>query len=291
MARRNLDNRSKKSKIIGKRDGNFRKLLALLALIAAGGIFAMSIPPFSPVLAQSSGQAPEFDVVSVRPSTDKDPLLGMYSYAGGRIVCQRCTLVMLINSTYGTPLTEISGGPKWATVDRYTIVAEPPPNSSSSKIKPKSPNTPPPPEELLMLQSLLAKRFHLVVHKELTEKSGFTLRLEHRSAKLVAAADKTEWPLVAFGTTHIPETPFYLQGENASMSLLAARLESLLKVPVVDETGLDGTFDFKFDFADDPEETGPQLSTGLRDLGLALASKKVPITLLMIDTAERPTPN
>jgi uncharacterized protein (TIGR03435 family) len=265
--------------------------LALTAVIAAGGIFDIGIPPSSPPLAQSSGQAPEFDVVSVRPSTDKDPLVGMYSYAGGRIVWQHCTLVMLINDAYGTPVTEISGGPKWATVDRYTIVAEPPPDSSSSKIVPKSPNTPPPPEERLMLQSLLAKRFHLVVHKEPTVKSGFGLRLEHRSSKLITAADKTEFPLVAFGTTGIPETPLYLQGENASMSLLAARLESLLKVPVADETGLDGTFDFKFDFADDPEETGPQLATALKDLGLALAAKKVPITLLVIDTAEQPTPN
>jgi uncharacterized protein (TIGR03435 family) len=266
-------------------------LYALMAVIAAGGLFDVARLSVSPVQAQSSGQAPEFDVVSIRPSTDKDPLIGMYSYAGGRIVCQRCTLVMLINNAYGTPVTEISGGPKWATVDRYTIVAQPPPDSSSAKIVPKGPHPPLPPEEVLMLQSLLAKRFHLVVHKETTERSGFALRLEGRSSKLITTADKTEFPLVAFGTTHIPETPFYLQGENASMKLLAARLESLLKVPVVDETGLDGGFDFKFDYADDPTETGPQLSTALKDLGLALAPKKVPITLLVIDAAERPTPN
>ena len=289
MDRHNLD---KGSMVLEGRGGMFRSAaLALTAAIAVGGIFDAGVLPFSVLMAQSSVQAPEFDVVSVRPSTDKDRLVGMYTYAGGRIVCQHCTLVMLINDAYRTPTTEISGGPKWATVDRFTIVAEPPPDSSSSKIVPKTPNTPPPPEEVLMLQSLLAKRFHLVVHKEPTEKSGFALRLEHRSSNLVTAADKTEFPLVAFGTTDIPETPFYLQGENASMSLLAARLQSLLKVRVVDETGLAGGFDFKFDFADDPKQEGPPLSTGLKDLGLALAPKKVPITLLLIDTAEQPRPN
>ncbi len=66
----------------------------------------------------------------------------------------------------------------------------------------------------------------------------------------------------------------------------------MLKCPVIDETGLAGTYDFRFDYADDPRATGPLLATAVKDVGLVLTPKKrIPITRVLIDSVEKPAAN
>lgn len=274
------------------RSGVLLFALTAAATIVAGGLIVAGVPFGPPLLAQSGGPGPEFEVASIRPSGPQDRIYGMLTYPGGRMVISNFTLLDLLEAAYGSALTEISGAPKWAAADRYTIVAEPPPDSSSSKITPINPKLPPPPEEVLMLQSLLARRFHLVVHKEAAVRAGFALQLQRRSGKLAQAANKDEFPVVALGRTGSPDTPWFVQGFNASMSQLATTLSHMLKCPVVDETGLAGRYDFRFDYADDPQSTGPPIATAIKDIGLVLTpQKEIPITRVLIDSAEKPTVN
>ncbi len=78
-----------------------------------------------------------------------------------------------------------------------------------------------------------------------------------------------------------------------------------LGVPVVDETKIAGNYDLKLrfeegndDLAEKPDgprvdgtlETG-SVFTALKELGLRLESGKLPIEVLVIDSAERPSEN
>ena len=72
--------------------------------------------------------------------------------------------------------------------------------------------------------------------------------------------------------------------------------------PVVNRTGLGGTFDFWMELtpvADDtstyridPDPTGPQLVDALREqLGLKLQPTNGPVDVLVVDHIEEPSPN
>jgi uncharacterized protein (TIGR03435 family) len=67
---------------------------------------------------------------------------------------------------------------------------------------------------------------------------------------------------------------------------------SKLRRTVRDETGLSGLFDWEFSWADEFEIDGPAFLTAFEEqLGLKLESGRGPVELLLIESAERPTPN
>jgi uncharacterized protein (TIGR03435 family) len=74
--------------------------------------------------------------------------------------------------------------------------------------------------------------------------------------------------------------------------------------PVIDQTGLSGTFDFVMEFTPDlpgpqppganplPDTSGPTLEQALRDqLGIKLESVKGTMDVLVLDHVERPSEN
>jgi uncharacterized protein (TIGR03435 family) len=82
---------------------------------------------------------------------------------------------------------------------------------------------------------------------------------------------------------------YYVQGDNATMTLLAQRLADLMGRSVRDETGLAGNFDFKCSFEEDATKAG--MVAAMQQLGLKLESRKGPIEMLVIDHAEKPSAN
>jgi uncharacterized protein (TIGR03435 family) len=87
---------------------------------------------------------------------------------------------------------------------------------------------------------------------------------------------------------------------------LATALGYELRLPVVDETKIAGNYDFKLRFeegndalkpkgedangAEDPAAAG-SIFTALREVGLRLDPRKVPIEVFVIDSVERPSEN
>jgi uncharacterized protein (TIGR03435 family) len=234
-------------------------------------------------------QEPKFDVASVKPSGPQEDVIGMFAYPGGRLTATNYTLRNLIREAFTLEDFQILGGPKWAGEDRYSIVAQPPVGSASSKINPNNPKLPPPEEELSMLRALLAERFHLMAHEEVKDGPVYELVVGSKGPKLTEAADKNDFPVVAHGPTDNPERPTLRRGINASMPLLAADLSRTLKRPVLDKTGLKGTYDFKFDHEVHPD--GSILSNAIEVLGLKLRPARGPIRYLVIDGAEKPDAN
>jgi uncharacterized protein (TIGR03435 family) len=99
-------------------------------------------------------------------------------------------------------------------------------------------------------------------------------------------------------------------GTNATMEALAGLVSMVLGRPVRDETGLDGAYDFKLDWAPDSTQTlqGPRARPGepaptsdpgrasifaalTEKLGLRLESKKGPVPVYVIEKIEKPSDN
>lgn len=229
---------------------------------------------------------PAFEVASVKPSTEHDRIIGLFTYPGGRVTATNYTLKMLIHEAYHIEEFRILGGPRWAGEDRYNIEAKPPASSESSKWAPANMKTPPNPEMQLMLQTLLADRFQLKVHTETKKESIYALVAAKGGPKL-KSPDETKQPFVSF-------LPHGLLGQNATMDQLVERLARIFGRPVLNQTGIQGNFDFLIDYPPDDAATDHTvlLLSAIQDqLGLKLETQPGSVDVLVIDRAEKPSAN
>ncbi len=142
-----------------------------------------------------------------------------------------------------------------------------------------------------MLQSLLVDRFGLQFHRVVKEGPVYVLTRGTSALKLTHPNDKNAFPWAGgitrgwFGGG--------MRGENISMGQLAARLSRFLNRPVLDHTGIEGSFDFGYRNGSDDNDADITgfLITAMKEIGLRLRSAKGPVDTLVIDHVERPTEN
>jgi uncharacterized protein (TIGR03435 family) len=187
-------------------------------------------------------------------------------------------LASLIEQTYRLKDYQLEGGPAWFKSDRWDIEgkAAGPANSREMSV---------------MMRALLADRFQLRFHFETKQRPVYHLTVAKGGPKLVTAHPQDEnhhWGttagtglLIMNGTT-IESFTWWLSGQ--------------LNQPVVDETGLTGTYDLKVEWKDDADisddPTKPSIFTAVRDrLGLELRATKGPVEVFVIDHVERATAN
>ncbi len=145
----------------------------------------------------------------------------------------------------------------------------------------------------LMLQSLLADRFQLKLHRETRTMSGFILSVDKGGPRLPPA--KTEAPANGVGRIQMGDG---IWAFGANMKLLARVLTIQLGQPVIDQTNITGNYDFKLQFDDGPEVAAPGKSTSfgsafaaIHEIGLKLQAQKVPIEVLVVDSVQKPSDN
>ena len=250
---------------------------------------ALSLPGQS----SSIDYFPAFEVAAIKRTDPKVGLIAICINPGGRIAVTNYTLKMLVEEVYGVQEFQVRGGPKWADDEKYSIDAIPPSASESGKVRTKSCKSILTQEQHLMLRSLLRERFKAATHEERQQGALYKLVRTTEHPKLLPPADRNAYSVVTYGFTGIPERPDFMRGENASMGQFAVRLAEMLKRPVLDQTRLEGRFDFSISYVKEPVDPsqGPSLFTAVRELGLKLESGKGPVTYLIIDHAERPSPN
>jgi uncharacterized protein (TIGR03435 family) len=226
---------------------------------------------------------PAFEVASITSTTNE--IGGVHNYPGGRIGVRGCTVEQLIQQAFNIQRFQVSGGPGWMRADRYDIDAKPPDSAKSRQSMPAYQKVPINAEQRQMLQSLLVDRFGLRFHHETREGSVYLLEKGTKPLKWTDSKNKDEFPwasIVADG----------LRGENENMLDLAWRLSDMLAVPVIDKTGIAGSFDFHI-----PYEAGQDadlvlaIQATLRDLGLKLEQSKGPVDTIVIESVARPSEN
>jgi uncharacterized protein (TIGR03435 family) len=219
------------------------------------------------------GVAQEFDVASVK--VNKSGLFASsLERSGGQLTLRNSSLRECIELAYGILDKHYAlSGPIWLDTDRYDIIAK------ASAATPKE-------QLLLMLRKLLAERFDLRVHRERRQLRVYTLVVARRGPKMKEASGIRG--NFTFGPGHVAASEF-------SMAELADRLGGpvfQLGIPVIDSTGLPGTFDFTLDWSTGDAAVEaiakPSLFTAIEEqLGLKLKPAKSMIDIWVVDHAER----
>jgi uncharacterized protein (TIGR03435 family) len=228
-----------------------------------------------------------FEAASIKPTAAAPGSASGISEVNGRIVGRNVTLKRIIRSAYDIPETLIFGGPKWADEEHYDIEAK-----AAGPVNGR--------DLMIMLQSMLAERFHLVFHREQRQISGYALVVAKGGLKAEPSAKD------ATGRTNASFSGGSIDAQASTMANLAQKLSDALRAPVSDSTMIDGKFNFKLTWNPDDakalapnaagkppgEPSGPSIFTALQEqLGLKLESRKVPVDVLVIDRAEKPSEN
>ncbi len=144
----------------------------------------------------------------------------------------------------------------------------------------------------LMEQSLLADRFRLKVHFETRELPVYALEVAKSGAKLSPAKNQESSRISTRATE-----------QGREMTAIGVTLEQFVLSPlvtgpagrmVVDQTGLNGDFDFTLQWTPElaASAEGPSFFTAIREqLGLQLAPSKAPVEVIVIDHIEQPSAN
>jgi uncharacterized protein (TIGR03435 family) len=216
----------------------------------------------------------------------------------GRVNYSNVTLMNVMTRAYSVKEHQITG-PDWLRTERYDIVATVPPGSPKDQIP-------------LMLQTLLADRFKLTLHRESKVLPVYALVVGKSGPKLKEAE--------AVGGMRMSMGPKGLQlSGKVSLTMLVDALSRFTDRPVIDMTELKGTYDIDLSFKPEGGPGGPgffgpggpgpggdgerksppdsmdtpSIFTAVQEtLGLKLEGRKSPVDILIIDHAEKvPTEN
>jgi uncharacterized protein (TIGR03435 family) len=143
-----------------------------------------------------------------------------------------------------------------------------------------------------MVQTLLAERFMMRVHRVTTEVDGYVMRAGARGIKVKEASGDEAGTIIS---TVPSQGVVAITGRRASIAELAQELQRILHTAVWDRTGITGRYDFAFRYANvnaSPDVDVPWAGTALEDsLGLMLDKQKGPLETVAVDHIEEPTPN
>jgi uncharacterized protein (TIGR03435 family) len=241
--------------------------------------------------AWAQSAAPAFEVASVKLWATRE-IGGVHPYAGGRIEFRGCTLQYLIQQAFDLQPFQVSGGPGWMLSERYDIDAKAPASSKSSSVIPASSKSALTDEQRQMLQSLLTERFQLKVRQETKEGPVYLLVRGNKPLKMTDSKDKGAYPW-AGGPSGGMIMGDGLAGINEPMDDLAKRLSPYMGRPVLDRTGISGSFDFQTEYSS--TEARPDVVTMIlvtvQDIGLKLESSKGPVEALVVERLEKPSEN
>ncbi len=250
-----------------------------------------AVPPPKPMAADVN---PGFEVATIKPANPDTPGQSILVGRGGGnlFTTTNTTLADLIIFAYGVHPKQLTGAPGWVEADKYDLSA-----------KPDQPGVPNAMQLRTMVQKLLAERFGLALHRDKKELSAYTITVAKSGHKLNKSDSQGNLP--GFGG----RGPGSIIVRNTTLREFADFLQArLLDRPVVDETGLDGRFDFTLKWAPDAAQLAqlppgvprpPTADDGTPDifgafpqqLGLKIESVKAPVEVLVIDKVAKPTDN
>lgn len=131
------------------------------------GLLALAMAAFA-----QQPDRPSFEVASIKPGDPNERRVSLFIQPGGKLSTTNASLQMMIGFAYDVRNHQISGGPNWLDSAKFNVEAKAP---STIEI-------PPGPDGAvqlrLMLQSLLAERFKLVVHRETRQQQVYDLVID-----------------------------------------------------------------------------------------------------------------
>ena len=214
---------------------------------------------------QNQTTSPSFDAATVKANKSGEARMAVDFLAGGRFSATNVPLKILIALAYHVRPEAVTGGPGWLGTDRFDVVA-------------KALQTTPPDEIRRVLQTLLAEQFKLEMHTDQKIMPAYALLPGKARLKLQPSE-----PALLTGQRCRPGEPIagekHVVCEHMTMALFADVLQELapreIAVPIVDQTGIQGTYTFNLAWVPavprrPRQSTGPVgRSDALRSSGLA----------------------
>ena len=238
-----------------------------------------------------SAEKPSFEIADVHssPPSQLAQLSGGVP-RNGRYELRNASMVDLVRTAYNVPEDRVFGGPNWVSTDRFDVIAKIPANTTPETAK-------------VMLQALLADRFGLKVHDDKKPVAVFVLSAGKGRHKLKPGSGDTGCQPQPGGAPQ-PGVPFYQQMSchNLTSDAIAQNLHDMapayLDKPVVDETKLEGNWDFDIKWTG----RGALAAAGAdgisifdavdKQLGLKLEPQQRPLAVIVVDSVNRkPTDN
>ena len=244
---------------------------------------------------------PAFDVASLKRNTSLSDMGGGGPRPGGRYRLTNMSARSLISVAWAVPTSRVLGGPGWLAVDRFDLDATMKENATQDEIR-------------TMMRAFLRSRFELMAHIEQRELPVYRLTqvrpglafgpgLERAAfdcsdvatrKEAMAAALAARPGRMACGFTVDAGT---LDGGSTTMVTLAQILTPQTGRPVIDHTGLAGTFNVLLKWTpslgtDTPAADVVSIFTAVQEqLGLKLESSTASLDVVVIDRIERPSEN
>ncbi len=227
-----------------------------------------------------------FEVASIHPHQGPLHVMMGFSFSGPRLRLEGYNRMQLILEAYDVKAYQVSMPKACSQEDVYFDIAA---NAEDDAAPTKS-------EFRQMLQTLLAQRFNLKFHTETKEMPVYALVVGRTGPKFKKSApDASDAGLSG------------VHGRNQTITLPRESMESLadhisnsfmVDRPVVDRTGLAGTYDIKLEATpefrinrnSEPEDISVFIAVQ-EQLGLKLEPAKAPVQILVVDHIENPSSN
>jgi uncharacterized protein (TIGR03435 family) len=230
---------------------------------------------------------PAFDVASVKPNHIIKGQ-GQLRYTPAGVDFADVSVAVIISEAYSIPNSRISSpdARNRELLDSRTMFFD---------VSARAANEVPKEQIKIMLQTLLSDRFKLVVHRDNKNESVYKLVVTKGGPKLQESKTSGE-PTGGLGLTG-----FVLR--NIDMPHFAGMLSQYQDRPVLDATGLAGTYDITLSVPEQVQATAEGkrglmewLTSSLfadiqRQLGLQLVPDKASVDYLVVDHVEMPSEN
>jgi uncharacterized protein (TIGR03435 family) len=237
------------------------------------------------IFAASAAENPRFETVSIAPNRS-----GIDAYSGHlqmtpepvTLILHNVSLKFCVQQAYSLKEYQVSG-PGWIKSRKYDITTTLAPGTPLEQVWPA-------------LQTLLAERFKLAIRRERKELPVYSLTIAQDGPKLHATAGGYGGPLEfqpgsrrdRIGDRSGQSASGTLRLRNGSIAKFCAELSRYTNRPVLDSTGIAGTFDFELRYGKNGDTSAP-ISTALQQqLGLKLEPGKAAVDLLIIEKAVQP---
>ena len=236
---------------------------------------------------------PAFDVASIKPTPpnlQNQLRIDRCTSSPNRYFSGGAPLIWTISYGFRVPDSRVVGGPSWLATfaDAYEIEGKADGPVTANQCR-------------LMIQSLLADRFKLRVHREMREVAAYELTIAKDTRKTLSKLHEVRKDDTGGGGHGVRiNGPLMWDpsereaAEGWPMSRIASYISDIPDVnrPVIDKTGLKGIYSFTLDFSRTQGDDRPSIFTALPEqLGLRLKSAKSSVEFLVIDHIERPSEN
>jgi uncharacterized protein (TIGR03435 family) len=265
-----------------------------LALARATPETEWSIPkPPPPIPPMAENADPSFEVATIKPSKPDDQRKA-FIVNGNQFHIINQPLTQMISFAFDVQAKQVIGLPDWAETDRFDIDGKPDGEGAPNGKQWKT-----------MIQKLLADRFQLKFHKDKKELSVYVLSVSKTGQKMTKDDSNPKGLPALFFQGGLGK----LNVRNALMTDFTGLMQSaVLDRPVLDQTGLEGRWDFTLNWTPDESQfkgmgvtvppptdsadAPPNLYTAIQEqIGLKLEATKAPADVMVIDHVEKPSAN